>query len=265
MKRIGLLGCGAIATQIAAAIDSGTIPARLTQIYDSDAARAESLASGLKNRPEITANHHLLSSGDVDLIVEAASQQAVRDAALSILQNRRDLMIMSVGALLDESVLQVLTDACAEYGTTVYLPSGAIAGIDGIRAASDELDSVELVTTKPPRSLRGAVDNIDDITEARTVFEGTATQAVSKFPANINVAAILSIAGIGGDRTRVRIVADPKVQRNTHKIVASGAFGRITVSLENVQDPANPKTSRLASLSAIATLRRICSGRVMIG
>ena len=132
MKKIGLLGCGAIGTQIALAIDSGKIPATLTHVYDQDKERAESLVSKLKSTPEIVNNSHLLSSNPIDLVVEAASQDAVRDVALSVLQNRKDLMIMSVGALLDESVLEILSDACSDFKKTIYLPSGAIAGLDGL-------------------------------------------------------------------------------------------------------------------------------------
>ncbi len=115
MKKIALLGCGAIGTQIALAIDSGKIPAQLTQIYDKSKEAAEKLVSKLNNKPLIVENFHLLSTGPVDLVVETASQQAVKDVALSVLQNKKDLMIMSVGALLDKSIFDILTDACKEF------------------------------------------------------------------------------------------------------------------------------------------------------
>ena len=144
MKRIGLLGCGAIGTQIAIAIDTGIIQAQLTHIFDTDKKTAENLLTKLKQKPIIVENVHLLSSNPVDLIVEAASQQAVSDNALSILQNRRDLMVMSAGALLDESVFEIISDACSEFKKTVYLPSGAISGIDAIKSARNELESVTI-------------------------------------------------------------------------------------------------------------------------
>ena len=156
MKRIGLLGCGAIGTQIALAIDSGKIPATLTHVYDIKRSQADNLVSKLQQKPEVVANSHLLSSNPLDLIVEAASQDAVRNDAVSILQNKKDLMIMSAGALLDESVFEVISDACKDFGKTVYLPSGAIAGLDALKAVKDELESVVLVTTKNPASLIGA-------------------------------------------------------------------------------------------------------------
>ena len=271
MKKIGLLGCGAIGTQIALAIDSGSIPATLTHIYDQSKEKSENLASKLKHKPIIVENSHLLSSNPTDLIVEAASQDAVRDTALSVLQNRKDLMIMSVGALLDESIFEIISDACKDFKKTVYLPSGAIAGLDGLKSVKNELDSVTLVTTKHPNSLKGAkffesseIDP-DKISEITTIFEGTAKEAVSLFPANINVAALLSLTGLGSTNTLVKIIADPATNKNTHQILAEGKFGKMSFVIENVPDTNNPKTSRLAILSAIERLRDICTDDIKIG
>ena len=271
MKRIGLLGCGAIGTQIALAIDAGKIPAELTHIYDKSNEKSQELEAKLLKKPEVVENPHLLSSNNVDLIVEAASQDAVKDVALSVLQNRKDLMIMSVGALLDESVFSVLSEACKEFKKTIYLPSGAIAGLDGLKSVKDELDSVTLTTTKHPNSLKGAkffetsdID-LDSVNSQTTIFEGTAKQAVSLFPANINVAALLSLVGLGSEKTLVKIVADPSTDKNTHQIDAVGKFGKMSFSIQNVPDMHNPKTSRLAMLSAVEKLRIICTDEIQIG
>ena len=271
LKRIGLLGCGAIGTQIALAIDSGKIPAKLTHVYDISKEQASSLISKLKTKPEITQNAALLASSPVDLIVEAASQNAVRDNALTILQNRKDLMIMSVGALLDESIFDVILEGCKDFKKQVYLPSGAIAGLDAIKSVKDELESLVLVTTKNPKSLKDAKFfetsdiNLDKITNPTTIFEGNAEDAVKLFPANINVAALLSLTGLGNKNTKVRIVADPNTDKNTHQIEANGKFGKISIKVENMPDQNNPKTSRLAILSAIECLRSICSEDIRIG
>lgn len=271
MKRIGLLGCGAIGTQIAHAIDSGKIPGVLTHIYDNSKDAAIELVSKLNNKPLIVENSHLLSSNPIDIVVEAASQDAVKDVALSVLQNKRDLMIMSVGALLDESIYDILSDACNHFKKTIYLPSGAIAGLDGIKSVKDELESLSITTTKHPRSLKGAKFfenseiNLDTINSATIVFEGTAKEAVSLFPANINVAALLSLSGIGSEKTVVKIIADPNTDKNTHHIEAAGKFGKMTFTIENFPDPNNPKTSRLAILSAIETLRKYCSDDIQMG
>ena len=271
LKRIGLLGCGAIGTEIALAVDSGKIPAKLTHVFDFSKESSAILISKLKNKPVITENVGLLAASPVDLIVEAASQDAVRDNALSILQNRKDLMIMSVGALLDESIFDIVLEGCKDFGKHVYLPTGAIAGLDAVRAVKDELDSLVLVTTKNPKALKGAkffetsTIDPDKINKPTIIFEGAAQEAVKLFPSNINVAALLSIAGIGSTKTRVRLVADPNTDKNTHEIEASGKFGRFSIKVENVPSPSNPKTSRLATLSAIECLRKICGSEIQIG
>ncbi len=271
MKKIALLGCGAIGTQIAIAIDSGIIPAQLTQIYDQSRESAEKLISNLKNKPTIVQNSHLLSSGPVDLVVEAASQQAVKDVALSVLQNKKDLMLMSVGALLDNAILDVLSDASKEFTKKIYLPSGAIAGLDALKSVKDELETVSLTTTKHPSSLKGAnffkTSQIDPekIEKITTIFEGTAEEAVKLFPTNINVAALLSLVGVGSENTKVKIIADPNTTKNTHQIDAQGKFGKMNFIIQNEPDQNNPKTSRLAILSAIQTLRNYCSNDISIG
>jgi aspartate dehydrogenase len=271
MKRIGLLGCGAMGTQIALAIDSGQIPATLTHVFDESKEKSALLVEKLTSKPEIVENSHLLSSNPVDIVVEAASQDAVKDVSLSVLQNKKDLMIMSVGALLDESIYDILSDACTDFKKTIYLPSGAIAGLDGIKSVKGELESLSITTTKHPRSLKGAKFfensdiNLDEINSPTVIFEGTAKEAVSLFPANINVAALLSLTGIGSEKTGVKIVADPNTDKNTHHIVADGTFGKMTFTIENYPDENNPKTSRLAILSAIETLKKYCSNDIQIG
>jgi len=258
-------------TQIALAIDSGKINATLTHVFDESKGKSQLLVEKLSNKPEIVENSHLLSSNPIDIVVEAASQDAVRDAGLSILQNKKDLMIMSVGALLDESIYDILYDACEHFKKTIYLPSGAIAGLDGIKSVKDELESLAITTTKHPRSLKGAKFfensdvNLDEINSPTVLFEGTAKEAVSLFPANINVAALLSLTGIGSEKTGVKIVADPNTDKNTHHIEATGKFGKMTFTIENYPDENNPKTSRLAILSAIQTLRKYCSDDIQIG
>ncbi|MGY5142218.1 MAG: aspartate dehydrogenase [Nitrosopumilus sp.] len=271
MKRVGLLGCGAMGTQIALAIDSGQIPAVLTHIYDDNTDASNSLHAKLKNKPEIVQNSHLLSSNPVDIVVECASQDAVKDDGLSILQNKKDFMIMSAGALLDESIYDILSDACQHFKKRIILPSGAIAGLDAIQSVKDELESLSITTTKHPRALKGAkffetsdID-LDSINSSTVIFEGTAEDAVSLFPANINVAALLSLCGIGSQDTKVKIVADPATDKNTHQIDAQGGFGEMSFRISNVPDKNNPKTSRLAILSAIQTLKKYCSDQIEVG
>ena len=265
---MGLLGCGAMGSVVAGALAGGQVPgASLERIYDADPSRSEALAARLPARPEIAANAHLLSSRPVDLVVEAASQEAVRSSGLSVLQNRADLVVMSAGALLDGAVLEVLSEACADYGRSVHVPSGAIAGLDALKAARAETDSVTVTTTKPPAALRGAPffrGAEPDVGEPTVVFEGSAAEAAAAFPANVNVAAAAALASAGGEHTRVRVVADPGARRNTHRIEAEGAFGRLSLEISNVPSD-NPRTSRLAALSCVELLRQICSPGLRVG
>ena len=165
-------------------------------------------------------------------------------------------------------MFDVLSEACRDFKKTIYLPSGAIAGLDAIKSVRDELESLSITTTKHPNSPKGAkffetseID-LDSLQAPTTIFEGHAKDAVSLFPANINVAALLSLAGLGSKDTSVRIIADPETDKNTHCIEASGRFGRMSFTVENLPDTDNPKTSRLAILSAIETLRMYCSDAV---
>lgn len=269
VKKVAILGCGFIGTQLARAIDSGAIPAKLVRIYDMSTQAADALASSLKSKPEICINSHLLSYPPVDIVVEAASQDAVRDTALSIIQNRRDIMIMSSGALLDDTIRDVLVQASNEFGSKIYLPSGAIGGLDAISAARHEIKEISITTTKNPKSLKNApyfeqsAIDIDDIADVMTLFEGKAEEAVKLFPANVNVAALVSLAA--GQAVSVTVKADPHTTANTHTIRAKGNFGTMQFTLHNEPDPGNPKTSRLAALSAINALYKYCSNGIVAG
>jgi aspartate dehydrogenase len=175
-------------------------------------------------------------------------------------------MILSVGALADEELRRRIEDLATDNSCKVYIPSGAIVGLDGLKSASiGEIHSATITTRKPPRGLAGAPfvirNNIDldRINVPTVLFEGPASEAVKAFPANVNVAATLSVAGIGFKKTEVRVIADPTITRNIHEITVVGSFGEFTTKVENVPSPSNPKSSYLAQLSAIATLKKISS------
>jgi aspartate dehydrogenase len=180
-------------------------------------------------------------------------------------------MVMSIGALLENNVYDELTCIAEKHDRRIYLPTGAIAGIDAIRSVKHLLREVTLTTRKNPRALEGApffkTHKIDlrRIKKARVIYKGKAKDAVKLFPANVNVAAALSLAGIGGNKTKVRIVADPMTKVNIHEIHAKGSFGEMHFEVKNVPSPTNPKTSYLAILSAIECLRSICDDRISIG
>lgn len=263
MLKIGLIGCGTIGTTICKAIDDGSIEAELFAIYDRNVSNMDKLLSTLKiSKPQIIEPAVMINQ--IDLLVECASQKAVYELIPAALHAHCDVMIMSAGAFADEKLYNTIKELARDKNCKVYLPSGAIVGLDGLKSASsEEIYSVTLTTQKPPEGLAGAPyiirNNIDldNINGKTVVFEGSASEAVKAFPANVNVAATLSIAGIGFEKTRVRIVANPALTRNIHEISVEGAFGEFTTRVENVPSPTNPKSSYLASLSAIATLKNI--------
>jgi aspartate dehydrogenase len=273
-KRVGLIGCGTIGTHLALAIESGSIAnASLAGLFDIVDGNAKNLKSKLKSSPEVYLDFDSFVGSTADIIIEAASQQAVREFGKPIIQASKDLMIMSVGALADRIFLAELLDLAAvrKGHSRIYVPTGAIAGIDAIRSVRQLLDSITLTTTKSPRALAGAPFfatrkiNLDTITKITEIYQGSAAEAVTLFPANVNVAAVLSLAGIGADKTKVRVVVDPQATTNQHEIVASGSFGDIKITVNNVTAPGNPKTSFLAVLSAIECLRSICDDAIRIG
>ena len=245
---LGIIGCGAIGTDVAKAADKMKDIKKI-YLYDINKKASDKLCKSL-GKAKIKPVKDFLN--DVDVVFEAASQKAVIEYAENILLAGKDLIIMSVGSLLNDKIRQNLEGIAKEKRCKIYLPSGAVCGIDGILSGSgDIIDEVTLVTTKPPSSLG------KNYYKRTIVFEGNARDAVKKFPMNINVAASLSLAGVGFDKTRVEIVADPVATRINHKILAHGKFGRLRAEVENMPNPNNPKSSYMASLSAIATLKRI--------
>jgi aspartate dehydrogenase len=262
MLKIGVIGCGAIGARICRAIDRGFINAKLVAIHDRSAQHCESLLESLQNKPDISSPGEVIKKADI--VVECASQAAVREHGLRVLESGKDLLVMSVGVFMDEKLLEDFVRAARKNDCKIYIPSGAIAGIDGLRSAkAASIGRVILSTTKNPKSLEGApfiIENNIDIYsfhEKTIIFEGNAKEAVRAFPANVNVAASLSLAGIGSEYTRVKVFVDPEASRNIHQITVEGDFGNFTCCIENVPSPDNPKTSLLAALSAIATLKKI--------
>jgi aspartate dehydrogenase len=271
-RRVGIIGCGTIGSQLAVAVDTGKVGnASLVSLFDTVQNNVYGLKQKLRSIPSIYSSIDDFLSSDCDIVVEAASQEATRSFARQVLHAGKDLIVMSVGALADKALLAELLKEIGNNNKSIYIPTGAIAGIDAIRAVRQHLDSVTLTTTKNPRALAGAPFfetsrvNLEEIRQRTTIYEGTAADAVRAFPANVNVAAVLSLAGIGVDRTMVRIVADPTFTTNQHEITAKGSFGEFHFTVNNVPSPGNPKTSYLAVLSAIECLRSVCEGGMRVG
>jgi len=263
MIKIGVIGCGFIGSQICAAIDSGAVVAELFGIFDHSEEKMDAIAGSLKSAsPKKCTPEELIDK--CDLIAECASQEAVLKYALPAVQKGKDLMILSVGAFQNSEFLSVLQKEAAANHSKIYIPSGAIAGTDGLKsAAAANLSFVSVTTRKPPSGLAGSpylIENNIDLTkikEPTLVFEGTAADAVVGFPKNVNVCATISLCGLGFDQTSVRIIADPTISENIHELEVRGDFGHMKMTIENQPSPKNPKTSYLAALSAVSTLKKI--------
>ncbi len=225
----------------------------LTALYDVEQGRCRRLAESLRRqRPMVAETLEGLLSAGPDVVVEAASQEAVKQYGLRVLEAGADLVVLSVGALMDEGLRSRLVEAARRRGHRIYVPSGAIAGLDAVYALSlDEIRSVRLVTRKPPRSLGLAEEPRRPV----TLYRGPAGEAVKRFPANVNVAAALSLAA--GREAEVEVIADPGATENIHEVYVDSEASRLAVRVENRPSPRNPRTSYLAALSAVALLKRL--------
>lgn len=265
--KIGLLGCGSIGITIVEALyKDSSINAEILYLFDREPGKAERLQAKIKGELVIASSFEDFLEAPFSLLVECASQEAVRSYAEKALRAGKDLLIMSVGALMEDSFRKRLASVAKEVSRNLYLPSGAIGGLDILRAAREgKLCEVKLITSKNPSALAGApyfqehAMDPDEIQNRMTLFEGTAKEAVKLFPANVNVAAMLSLEGLGGEKTKVKIVADPQLKINIHQIEIKGDFGEAKITLKNQPHPHNPKTSHLAALSAIESIRRACA------
>ena len=264
---VGLIGLGSMGSFVAREIMKGEIPGiLLVAAADIRPPSPDLLKELRKHSVSLVQSFEGLGNFPIRLVIECANQKVVTECADFFLAKGIDLLLMSVGALVQGSLFSQLTARAGEKGCRIYLPSGAIGAIDALQAARLRgLDEVTLTTRKPPQSL-GQIEgvNLEDLREPRVLFEGPATEAVVKFPQNVNVAATLSLAGLGPEKTRVRVVADPGVQQNIHEIHARGAFGSFEIRLANWPNPDNPKTSLLSCLSVVSLLKRV-RGTVQMG
>lgn len=260
MITVGIAGLGAIGMRVARALDGGEIGGmRLTAVSARDLDRAAVRVADFQASPKVVAAESL--AGLADIVVEGAPKQIFAPLARSVIEAGRILMPLSVGALLDH---MDLVDRAAQTGARIIVPTGALIGLDTVRAmAVGKIHEVTLVTRKPPRGLAGAphlVQNgidVEALTEATQVFNGTARAAARGFPANVNVAAALSLAGIGPDHTMVEVWADPAIDRNMQSVRISSDSGDAEMTIRNIPSEENPRTGKITALSVIACLRRM--------
>jgi aspartate dehydrogenase len=258
MKQVTLIGMGAIGSSIFERMKSHTRVRISHVVVKPD--RMSSLQALLG--PDVQVVSAVPST--TDAVLECAGHQAVMAHVLPALEQGIDCGMLSIGALANAPVAEALEQAAQRGHAQLHLLSGAIAGIDALSAARlDALSTVTYSGRKPPQGWRGSLAesliNLDAIAEPTVFFEASAREAAQQFPKNANVAATLSLAGLGLDRTRVRLIADPTIQENIHEYEAVGAFGHLQVKLRGLPLPSNPKTSALTVLSALRYLDHLAN------
>ena len=244
MRRIGLLGCGNVGEIIARKQEGFVIAA----LHDAVYTRAQAVETACGANAYESFDEFLAQ--DLDIVVEAASVSAVQAHAEEILLAGKDMVILSVGALTDVAFREHLKACAVSTGARIYIPSGAITGLDNLKVCQiAEVSKVLLRTTKNPRSLGIEAD------EPMLLFKGTARDCIRQYPKNINVAVAIELAS--GHETEVELWADPNTDRNTHELIVEGEFGDITITVSNRPSPENPATSYLAALSILSLLRNL--------
>jgi aspartate dehydrogenase len=256
--RTAFIGWGAVNSRIGELLKQRSVNVDIVGIatIDQPAARAQIPAGTVfLDKPD------RLREIKPDLVVEAAGRAAIDHWAPAALQYAKVLIIASTSAFVDDALLPRLTSLADQYGSRILIPSGAIGAIDAIAGAAVlGLDEVIHQIVKPPLAWKGtpAEESFDpsNLTERRVFFSGTAREAAGLFPQNANATVVTSLAGIGLDRTRVELVADPFARTNGHWIMARGGFGKLEIMLQNNPLPTNPKSSELTALSLVRLIEQ---------
>jgi aspartate dehydrogenase len=258
--RVGLAGLGTVGREVARRLEAGIAGLVLTAVAVRDRDKAR------RNLPRLGLGIAVSDLADLarqcDVVVECLPAAFFRAVAVPAVEEGKIFMPLSVGQLLENFDL---VERARATGARILVPTGALIGLDAVRAAAEgEIRSVRMVTRKPPRSLEGAPFllehgiSLEHLTAPLKVFDGSARAGARGFPANLNVAAALSLAGIGPDRTRLEIWADPALERNVHTIEVDADSARFTMTIENVQSE-NPRTGKITALSVVAALRGLVS------
>ena len=256
--RVGIGGFGAIGMNVARALDAGIPGLTLAAVSANNREAAAGRMDGFETRVPVVGLGDL--AAEADIVVECAPAAVFREVAVPAVEAGRIFMPLSCGQMLDN---MDLVERAEETGGRIVIPTGALLGLDSVRAAAEgTIESVTMVTRKPPTGLAGAPHlvrnniSLDGLREPKVVFEGSALDALRGFPENVNVCAGLSLAGIGPEKTRIRVIADPGIERNMHTYEVEGEAGRMTVQIENIPTE-NPKTGRLTAMAIIAGLKEI--------
>lgn len=258
--KLAIAGLGAIGMRAAREVDAGNVPGiQLVAVSAQDHARAAKRVAEFNTPPQVLS---LAELADVaDIIVECAPAAVFAELASAAIEQGRCLIPLSVGALLNHPQM---IERAKETGARIIVPTGALIGLDTVRAmAVGKIHSVTLITRKPPKGLAGAPHltensiNIDGLTEPLCVLRGSARDAARGFPANVNVAAALALAGVGPEETQVEVWADPTIDRNIQSVTIISDSGEATMTMNNIPSDENPRTGRIVANSVIATLQRM--------
>jgi aspartate dehydrogenase len=274
-KKVAIIGYGSIGREIISATKKGEVPnAKIVALFDKESRVISSVGydnSALHLFTDFNEFYNSPIYSNLDIIIECASKEAVREYGKKIIESKKDLIVLSVGAFSDKEYLSELQNLSNLNNTRILVPTGAIAGLDSIKSVKKYLESLTITTTKHPKSFAGAPFfkkskiKLEEISKKTILYEGNAITAIEFFPANVNVAVSIALAGIGLEKTQVTIIADPTISVNKHEILAKGSFGEIHIIVQNIPSPTNPRTSYLASLSAIECLRSLCNENFRIG
>lgn len=259
--RVAIGGFGTIGAVVARRLDEGIDGLILAAVSARDRARASERMNSFHRPVPVLPLAELAMNADV--VVECAPAAVFAEVAEPAVKAGKIFIPISVGALLSH---WHIVDLAKTHGARIIVPSGALLGLDAVKAAAEgHIDSVRMVTRKPPHTLAGSpyieehAIKLGGLDKPLKVFEGSAREGARGFPANVNVAAALGLAGVGPDRTRLEIWADPTVARNTHTIIVEADSARFELKIENVPSSENPRTGKIVAPSIIATLRRLVS------
>ncbi len=268
IMNICIIGCGSIGRRLARALENMDEVENI-HFIERKKEKVEALAEEIAKVKYADDFEDILEK--CQLVVETASQGAVKEYVPKALEKGKDVVVMSIGAFVDDDLREKCKLLAKQNNCKIYFPSGAICGIDGLSAAStEEIEEVILISYKSPKALKDLKYfakqgiKLGDIKKPKVVYEGFARDAVQHFPKNVNVAATIAIAGLGFERTRVKIIVDPKATRNTHRLIVKSKSGEIESWTTNLPFPENPRTSYLAALSVISAVKKII-GNVWVG
>ena len=258
---VGIVGFGSIGTEVAKALIKGVENFSLYGITSRSIANAEARIVKLNKNIKIYDLETLINN--CQIVIDCAPKEAFRDIATRCIEKGKKLITVSGSGILDNLDL---IESPKHNNSQIILATGAILGLDALRAAAEStIHSVKMTTRKPPNALSKApyvIKNnieLDQLSEARLIFKGSATDGAKAFPANVNVAAAVGLAGIGANKTELEIWADPNLERNTHKVEVKSDSAEFEMSIQNVQTPENPGTGKITGLSVIACLRGLKS------